>query len=122
MAYQADIMPVVKEMQALRAQLALYAGQDTGNKLQIDSTALEDLLRRRMFVVPAFEVRECCSVWSLVLRARVLCVRTGVRLCVCAPQRRPRCCPPPPGAARHTHARSTTVPPACSTSAPLAAP
>lgn len=87
-------MPLVKHMQALRAQLALYAGQDSGNKLQIDSDALEDLLRRRMFVVPAFEVMLAPPCTPLFLRLMW-----------------PAPC-----------SRSTTAPLACSTSARRVAP
>jgi len=66
---QEEIMARVKEMQALRATLSKYASSDTSNKLQIDSQALEDLLRRRMFVVPSFEVRNCCFLVLALLLA-----------------------------------------------------
>ena len=113
-AWQADIMPVVEQMQALRAQLALYANQDTGNKLQIDSTALEDLLRRRMFVVPAFEVR--CGRW-LGVACCARCRRTLARACAAQALRGDRAA----AARRATRVpRSTMGPPACSTSAPRA--
>ena len=54
-------------MKELRAKLALYADRDD-NVLNIDRAALDDLLKRRMFIAPGFEVS---VIWPQRMCARL---------------------------------------------------
>lgn len=51
-----DIMKEVAALKELRAQLEALAVDGGAEKWKIDIAALEDLLKRRMFICPAFEI------------------------------------------------------------------
>lgn len=51
-----DVKDDVNELKRLKTALEAAAKSDTRGQWNIDATLLDDLLRRRMFVVPAFEI------------------------------------------------------------------
>ena len=51
-----DFGPAVVELTALKKQLAEMAGSDVGQTFNVDRERLDGVLKKRMFVVPSFEI------------------------------------------------------------------